>query len=241
VIEKRYLKSVDGIIFNSQTTREVVNKLIGSDKPNVIGYPPTDRFGDPIPENEIVKRTKSDELRILFLGNVIHRKGLHTLLEAINSQRSTARLDVVGSLDPEPEYASRMQTYVIKHGLSSVVSFYAALDEESLVDKLRAAHVLVVPSNYEGYGIVYLEGMGFGLPAIGTTAGAAREIITDSVDGFLIEPGDSNLLASRLRALQEDRELLARMSLAARKRYLGQPKWSETADRIREYLRSFLG
>ena len=96
--------------------------------------------------------------------------------------------------------------------------------------------MLVVPSSYEGYGIVYLEGMCFGLPAIGTTAGAANEIITDGVDGFLIEPENVDILASRLKVLSEKRDVLVQMSLAARQRYLRQPKWQETARQIREFL-----
>jgi glycosyltransferase involved in cell wall biosynthesis len=100
---------------------------------------------------------------------------------------------------------------------------------------------LVVPSSYEGFGIVYLEGMGFGLPAIATTAGAAGEIVSDGIDGFLIEPGNAGRLADRLKVLNEDRDVLIRMSLAARARYLRQPKWSETAGRIREFLQSLLG
>jgi glycosyltransferase involved in cell wall biosynthesis len=104
------------------------------------------------------------------------------------------------------------------------------------MEKLKQAQVLVVPSSYEGYGIVYLEGMSFGLPAIGTTAGAAREIITEGVDGFLIEPENADLLASRLKVLNEKRDVLIHMSLAARERYLRQPKWIETADQIREFL-----
>jgi glycosyltransferase involved in cell wall biosynthesis len=105
---------------------------------------------------------------------------------------------------------------------------------------LKRSHLLVVPSSYEGYGIVYLEGMGFSLPAIGTTDGAAREIISDGLDGFLIEPGDSGLLASRLRVLNEKREMLVRMSLAARDRYLRQPKWGQMAGDVRKFLLSFL-
>jgi glycosyltransferase involved in cell wall biosynthesis len=101
---------------------------------------------------------------------------------------------------------------------------------------LKQAHVLVVPSSYEGFGIVYLEGMCFGLPAIGTTAGAANEIITDAMDGFLIDPENAKELAERLNVLNDRRDLLTRMSLAARKRYLRQPKWEETAHGIREFL-----
>ena len=79
VVEKKYLQSVDGFIFNSQTTKGVVNSLLGNSKPEVVAYPPTDRFGEAISEEEISERATSNELKILFLGNVIERKGLHTL------------------------------------------------------------------------------------------------------------------------------------------------------------------
>ncbi len=115
-----------------------------------------------------------------------------------------------------------------------------ALNNQPLIDKLRAAHVLVVPSSYEGFGIVYLEGMGFGLPAIGTTLGAAGEVIEDGVTGFLIQPGDAQGLADRLKVMAERRDILLQMSLAARSRYQRQPRWNQTAGKIREFLRSFL-
>ncbi|MBI5841354.1 MAG: glycosyltransferase family 4 protein [Chloroflexi bacterium] len=240
LVEKRYLNFVDGFIFNSQTTKNAVHQLLGKDKPGIVAYPPTDRFGDAISESEIIERAKSDELRILFLGNVIYRKGLHTLLEAVKSPKSNVRVDVVGSLAAEPKYARNMQEFVAVNGLSSVVKFHGSLDKEPLIEELKSAHVLVVPSSYEGFGIVYLEGMAFGLPAIGTTAGAAGEIISDGVDGFLIEPGDSGLLAGRLRVLKEKREILVRMSLAARERYLHQPRWGQMAGDVRKFLLSLL-
>jgi glycosyltransferase involved in cell wall biosynthesis len=218
-----------------------VNSLVETRKPGLVAYPPTDRFGEPISEEEIIRRAQNSPLRILFLGNVIYRKGLHTLLEAVSIQQLNFRIDVVGSLTSEPTYAKQMLKFVEGNGLSSLVTFHSSLDREPLVEKLQQAHLLVLPSSYEGYGIVYLEGMCFGLPAIGTRAGAASEIIRDGVNGFLLEPGDAGLLASRLRLLIENRELLIHMSLAARQRYLRQPKWTETTGRIREFLRSFLG
>jgi len=236
MVEKKYLHSVDGFIFNSQTTQSVVNGLIHNGKPSMIANPPTDRFGEAISEEEIISRAKTNPLRILFLGNVIERKGLHTLLEAISHQRSAIRLDIVGSLNSEPVYAKRMQDFVVDNDLSSFVFLHGPLDKEPLIEKLRQAHVLVVPSSYEGYGIVYLEGMCFGLPAIGTTAGAASEIISDEVDGFLIQPGDADLLANRLKLLNKKRDVLIHMSLAARERYIRQPKWEQTAGQIREFL-----
>jgi glycosyltransferase involved in cell wall biosynthesis len=240
MVEKRYLQSVDGFIFNSNTTRNVVNNLLESNKPNIVACPPTDRFGDPIAENEIIDRARSTELRILFLGNVIYRKGLHTLLKAVSGQPSGFRVDVVGALDSEPEYAKQIQEWITKNDLSSCVFLHGSLDKEPLIEKLKQAHVLAVPSSYEGFGIVYLEGMCFGLPAIGTTAGAAGEIIEHGQTGYLIGPDDSKSLAGVLQSLAEDRGLLTRLSFNARERYLHQPAWEETAKSIREFLHDIM-
>ena len=236
VVEKKYLQSVDGFIFNSKTTQGVVNGLIENDKPSVVAYPPTDRFGDVISENEIRERAKVNELRILFLGNVIYRKGLHTLLEAVKGLKSKVKVDIVGGLGAEPKYAEEMQRFVTVNDLSSIVTFHGALDNQPLVEMYKQAHVMAVPSSYEGFGIVYLEGMGFGLPAIGTTAGAASEVITHDSDGYLIKPDDATTLASHLSELATNRELLLKLSLNAVKRYQQQPKWDETAKSIREFL-----
>jgi glycosyltransferase involved in cell wall biosynthesis len=240
IVEKKYLQSVDGFIFNSRTTRSVVHGFVDHGRPSLVAYPPTHRFGEAILESEIRERTGRSELRILFLGNVIYRKGLHTVLEALSRLNwdgpSSYRLDVVGGLATEPVYAKQMQKFIDDNDLSSCVLLHGSLDKEPLVEKLRNAHILAVPSSYEGFGIVYLEGMGFGLPAIGTTAGAAGEIITHGEDGYLIEPDDASTLASILTELAANRELLLNLSLNALKRYRQQPKWEETARSIREFL-----
>lgn len=239
-VEKKYLQGVDGFIFNSKTTQGVVNGLVGNSMPSLVAYPPTDRFGDAMSEKEVSERARSDEFRILFLGNVIYRKGLHTLLKVLSrvgrDNISSYRVDLVGGLSAEPRYAAKMQKFVAVNGLSSIVTFRGALDNNPLIDKLKQAHVLVVPSSYEGFGIVYLEGMCFGLPAIGTTTGAASEIITHGENGFLINPDDAESLARCLVTLGENRELLIQLSLNALKRYQSQPKWVETAGQIREFL-----
>jgi len=242
VVEKKYLQHVDGFIFNSKTTKGVVSGLVGDEKPSVIGYPPTDRFGDRvISENEIRERCKSDELQILFLGNVIYRKGLHTLLRAISGKQLAVKVDVVGGLEAEPKYAYEMERYIRTHELSLTVKFHGALDNEPLIEIYKRAHVMVVPSSYEGFGIVYLEGMGFGLPAVGTTIGAASEVITHGEDGYLIEPDDAESLAEILSKLANDRELLLQLSLNAVKRFKSQQRWDETAKSIREFLYQIVG
>jgi len=237
-VESRYLRSVDGFIFNSLTTRQAVRALAGDARPDIVAYPPTDRFGSGLPPDRIRSRSsEAGPLRLLFLANLIPLKGLHVLLQALKKLKEADwRLDVVGSLDRDPAYAQEMQRLASGLGLSRSVHFHGALDNQPLVEKLTQAQVLVLPSSYEGFGIAYLEGMAFGLPAVATTAGAAGEIITDGVNGYLIPPDDPLTLAARLAALAGDRDLLRQMSLHALERYRGQPTWEQTAQNIRNFL-----
>ena len=239
-VEKKYLHSVDGFIFNSKTTKKAVLHLLQKDKPSVLAFPPVDQFGAPIAQQDIRERASKEELRILFLGNVIYRKGLHTLLEAVKSLEANAHVDVVGSLASEPAYVSLIREIIKKNQLSSRVSLHGSLDHEMLIDKFKQAHVLVVPSSYEGFGIVYIEGMCFGLPAIGTTAGAAGEVIEPGKTGYLIAPQDVTALTGNLQSLAKDRDQLTRLSLNARERYLRQPSWAGAARNIRDFLYSLL-
>jgi glycosyltransferase involved in cell wall biosynthesis len=235
-VEKIYLAGVDGHIFNSKTTQAAVQDLIGNAKPCLIANPPTDRFGEALAEEEIGARAQMDPFRILFLGNIIERKGLHTLLEALRQVQSVFHLDVVGSNKFDPEYANRIQAYCAGNHLAAAVTFHGSLESQSLEQRLRQSHVMILPSTYEGFGIAYLEGMGFGLPAIGTTQGAAREIITHDQNGYLIEPGDHSALAALISSMAENRQRLIRLSLAARRRYLQQPSWEQTAASMRGFL-----
>jgi len=144
-------------------------------------------------------------------------------------------LTVAGSLTVDSAYAAQIKTRVTDE-LATRVRLLGAVDEATITDCYLHSDLLVVPSSYEGFGIVYLEGMGAGLPAIATTAGGASEIVTSDIDGYLITPGDAKMLAEHIEALGRDRGRLLRMSLAARERFLGQASWDESMGKIRRFL-----
>lgn len=239
-VEKAYLHSVDAFLFNSRTTQKVVEGLIGAGRPALLAYPPTDRFGPPRPESLILARSRQPgPLRLVFLGSLIPRKGLETLLKALALlPPQAARLDVIGPLTAHPAYAASMQQLTLRLGLAERVRFCGPLDNEPLAQALEQAQVLVLPSTYEGFGIVYLEGMGFGLPAIGTNLGAAPEVIDDSRTGFILIPGDFAGLAQKLLSLHTNRGLLRELSLQALQRYRQQPSWQQTVAQINPFLLS---
>jgi glycosyltransferase involved in cell wall biosynthesis len=237
-IEKRYLRSVDGFIFNSETTRRVVEGLSGAGRPFVVAYPAGDRFGQHLDEAAVRERAlQPGPLRILFVGHLIPRKGLDTLLAAVATlPPATWRLDVAGSTTVDAAYTRRIKRLIQEAKVSEPVRLHGSLSGNSLAGLLQTSHVMVVPSSYEGFGIVYLEGMGFGLPAVATTAGAAGEIITDGHNGFLIREGEVTILAQRIAQLSADRERLAQMGTAALARYEAHPTWEETAAVIRHFI-----
>lgn len=242
-IERRYLRSADGFIFSSKTTRQAVDALAGNGKPSIIANPPADRFKRVLTDPVVAARAmQPGPLRLLFVGNVIPRKGLSVLLSAIFALPAhSVILSVVGSLAADPLYARKVVDQAAVQGLHDSVVFHGILDDDSLQKQLEAAHVLAVPSSYEGYGIVYLEGMAFGLPAIGTTSGAAGEIIKHRKNGFLIQPGDEAALTNYLLALLMNRSLMKQLSLNALASYRQRADWDQTMERIDHFLAGLVG
>ena len=237
-VERRYLRSVDGFIYNSQTTRRSVEAISGASLPNIVALPPAGQFQPEISPEHIVARAKQNgPLRLIFVGNLIPRKGLHTLLAAIQGTPiDSLTLTVVGGALVDSKYEGAIRQQVAKSNLQDRVRLLGFQSQGELAAQLSDHHVLAVPSSYEGYGIVYLEAMGFGLPAIGTTGGGAAEVITHGLDGFLVAPDDAVNLRRYLVELHADRVKLAEMGQAAQRRYLAHPAWEVTGKTIHSFL-----
>lgn len=239
-IERRYLHSVDAFIFNSHTTRQSVQAAGGRAAclPWVVAEPAGDELEIQITPAGIAARAhQTGPLRVLFIGNLIPRKGLHILLDALEQlPPGQCRLTVIGDPAVNPEYASDLRGRTDRSRLAQIVSWRGKVERAELQQALADHHLLAVPSSYEGFGIVYLEGMAAGLPAIATTAGAASEIITPGQDGFLLPPGDAAALAHTLRELAKDRARLAKMGVAALERFQNHSTWLQSGQRAREFL-----
>lgn len=244
-LESFFLRSLDGLICNSQTTRRSVQAILptaGRTIPNIVAYPGKDHLSGGMVEADIERRARENDcLRLLFLGNLIPRKGVHWLLAALHRLDDLPfHLDIVGDESRDPAYARQLRQIVERSSLNARVSFWGTVDENKLQQLLKKAHLLALPSSYEGFGIAYLDGMRYGLAVIGSTRGGAGELISDGIEGFLIEPGDVQTLTSRLQKVHNDRTRLAQMGIAARRRFDDHPTWGESAAKIRRFLLSLL-
>ena len=247
-IERRYLHSVDAFICNSRTTKDSVLELLGRERPFSDGSffvapPAADHFQPAVTAQEIAARSQQPgPLRILFVGNLIPRKGFHFLVEALSQlPREEWLLNVVGDTTISPAYSRKIQHQITALNLAQRITLHGAVTDEKLARLYRHHQLLAVPSEYEGFGIVYLEGMGFGLPAISSSAGAAGDptdtgLIHEGQNGYSVEVGQTAVLARHIHHLHQDRGELARLSLNARQTYLDWPTWDESMAGIQSFL-----
>jgi glycosyltransferase involved in cell wall biosynthesis len=237
-VEKRYLDSVDGFILNSHTTRREVEKLVGAGKPHIVAYPGRDHLDSSITREQVTKRAESPgPLRIIFLGNLIPRKGLLCLLEALcRLPRESWQLEIVGSTDADRVYTRTIRRQIVKRDLGQQVRISGHLPNSQLTDRLARSQLLAVPSSYEGFGLAYLEAMGFGLPVIASAVGAVTEVVSHQRNGFLVDFGDVGALAQSINKLIQDRRLLLEMSLNALERHSDFPTWEQITSEIRRFL-----
>jgi glycosyltransferase involved in cell wall biosynthesis len=237
-VERAYLRSVDGFVFNSHATRGSVERLLGGPARGIVATPGGDRLGFLPSEQEVLRRCGEEgPLRVLFVGNIIPRKGLGSVIEALGQVPSRLwRLTIAGSRSVDAAYAAEVDLAIAARALAGSVRMAGQLDDAQLVEAYRTHHVLAVPSQYEGFGIVYLEAMGFGVVPIGSRTGGAAEVIEHGKSGCLVTPGDSRGLADTIAGLAADRALLRTLAIGARQRFCAFPGWESSMTAARDHL-----
>lgn len=171
----------------------------------------------------LVKKSDLSVVNILFAGVWFERKGGLVLLKAfrkIAPKYKNLRLTLLGSL---PDGIS------ITRGENIIQQEFVPYKE--LLGHYRRADIFVlVPPKAEGYGLVVEEAMSFGLPTVVSNIYALPEMVEDGKTGFVVEPGDSDDLAEKLKILIEDAGLRKKMGEAARQRFL-EKFWVEKTNR----------
>jgi glycosyltransferase involved in cell wall biosynthesis len=144
-------------------------------------------------------------LRVLFLGQVILRKGIQYLLAAARQlERENIHFDVVGSIGVSKEAMATAPANVTFHGR-------AGRDQTS--DWYGRSHVFVLPTLSDGFAITQLEAMAHGLPVI--TTPCCGEVVSDGVDGFIVPPRNAVALAEALHRYLAEPDLLQTQQKAA--------------------------
>jgi glycosyltransferase involved in cell wall biosynthesis len=172
----------------------------------------------------------------LCVAQWIPRKGILDLVRAWTlRERPGASLELVGETDADPAYAASVRAAIASAPDASIISS-GPVDDARLGAAFNAADLFVLPSRYEGYGMVYAEALAHGLPIIACDVGPVPEVVGEEA-AFLVPPGDVEALSGVLDLLLQDAVLRDRMSVAARRRAKRLPRWEDTTAGLLRVLR----
>ena len=161
---------------------------------------------------------KEKKFTFVSIGNLSKRKGFGELLDAFaQSFHNRPHVSLVIAGDGEEQ--ANLQDKIRTLRLEQQVTLAGRLSREEIALLLASSDAFVLASHAETFGIVFIEAMATGMPAIGTVCGGPEDIITPE-SGYLIRPGDVEALAGKMCEIydnyeQFDKELI-RQSVAGR-------------------------
>ena len=183
------------------------------------------------------------ERNVLFVGRIEPLKGIDTLIEAIVLLRDQGEfegspfcLTVIGG---EPEISqenmstemARLQELRTKFGLNDLVTFLGRRDQDTLPYYYSAAEAVVVPSQYESFGMVALEAMACGTPVVASQVGGLAFLVQDGITGYTVPTIDPRALADRLLTLIKNPDLRNSMGKRAAE-FARDYSWQNIAEKI---------
>jgi glycosyltransferase involved in cell wall biosynthesis len=191
-----------------------------------------------VPENALphIPREPNAPFRLLFLGNLVERKGVSDLLHAL-ALPELAGLDVSltlaggGAVDFYRSMARDLD-------VSSKVRFAGWVDQGEARRLLAESGALVLPSYDEGLPLVVLEALGSRVPVICSPVGAIPEVLQDGDTALLVPRGDRLALAAAIRRLSTDGALRAGLAERGAELYRREFTMQRFADRMGEIYRS---
>jgi len=208
------IRNSDLILVQTEGIRKEVAKRFPKAKIEVIG------------NGVQLKKTKARGDEILFIGNLLKRKGVEYLIDAVNEL--PVKTTIIGD-GPERQKLERLSS-------NKKTRFLGRLGPEKLKKHYKSAAVLVLPAaSGEGLPNVILEAMSYGLPVVSTKIAGIPDIVKDGKTGILVEPKDSQALRTTIEALIKDKKKRDSMSKKALKD-IKNYSFSKQAKRLEDVL-----
>lgn len=163
----------------------------------------------PMPVDEAFAPPASDGTRAgaLFVGRLNAQKGIADALAALSLLPAAIHLDVVGD-GPD---RSALERRAAELGVGSRVRWHGPVAPARMPAFYQRAAVTVIPSREEGLGLVAVESLLCGTPAVAYRSGGLEDVVAHEQSGILVEPGDIEALGAAVGRLVGDPERSARM------------------------------
>ncbi len=173
---------------------------------------------------------------VLFSGRFVDRKGIHVLMDAIAivlAETPTVRFILAGG--QRDCTAADMEAWLLPpclHQHRAQIKFTGWLTSRQMGEYYRNADILVVPSWYEPFGMVVLEGMIHGLAVAASAVGGPAEILKNGETGLLFPPRDASALADAILRLTNDAPLRTRIARAGAEDVRENWLWSRIVEKM---------
>ncbi|MDA1330341.1 MAG: glycosyltransferase family 1 protein [Chloroflexi bacterium] len=251
--ERQALAAADRVVAATPAEMAELQWLYEVRRPHICVIPPgvdLDLFR-PMPKNAARRALDiSPEVDlVLYVGRIEPLKGLETLLRAFHQisdqtllNQKNLRLQVIGGpgiLAQSTSEMNRLMSVVAELGLQDRVFFLGSKTQIELPIHYAAADVVVVPSQYESFGLVALEAMAAGRPVLASRVGGLTHLVKDGLTGYHLEEGDYSDLAAHLSVLLEDSALQERLGANGRQTALAY-SWDMVGERIADLYQSLL-
>jgi glycogen synthase len=175
---------------------------------------------------------------VLFVGRLASNKGLPTLVDAfapLARAHADATLVVAGA---DGGMRPALEAQVARAGLADRVRFLGHVDDERLLaDAYRGARALVLPSEYEAFGLVLLEALAQGTPVIASRVGGIPEFVEEGRAGLLCPVGDTVAFAAALERLWSDEAFARALGAYGRDHVVPNYTWDGLVDRLQAIYR----
>lgn len=207
-LERQALAACRRVIVTSPFTSRRLLELALHDHPAAVVEPGVDPAD---PADSVVKRLKGNNKaageRLLCVATLTPRKGQDVLVQALAALGDRSwHCDLVGSTDRDPLFAEQVQRLIESSGLSDQVRLTGELDMRALNQRYQQASICVLPSHYEGYGMVVTEAMARGLPLITTRGGALADTLPPGC-GLQVAAGDAQQLSDAIKRWLDEPDL----------------------------------
>jgi len=158
--------------------------------------------------------SRGDKIEVIFVGQIIHRKGIDLLIEAINplfDPHAELLLTIIGSGEMKPALVERVESL----GLSERIKFEDAIAPGAIPERVAQADLLVLPSRWDGWGVVVNEAFAVGVPVIASDRCGAADLIENGVNGYVFRSEDVTDLRACLDGFIKNRPSWPRLKAAA--------------------------
>jgi len=182
---------------------------------------------------------------VLYVGRFDPRKGIETLVRAVNlcQHRQDVQLIIGGGSRPgqsDGMERDRITALVNNLGMSGLTTFPGLLDDTTLPIYYAAADVCVVPSHYEPFGLVTIEAMASYTPVIGSDVGGLKFTILPEKTGLLCPPQDEVAFATAIDRILADASWRDRLGQQARERVEEMFSWDGVAEQLSSLYQQLL-